>query len=896
MLNPGTKVGPYEVTAPLGAGGMGEVYRARDSRLGREVALKVLPEAFARDPERLARFEREGRLLATLNHPNVAVIYGVERDGDRLCLALELIAGESLAERLRRGALPPEEAYDIAAQVASALEAAHEAAVIHRDLKPGNVMVRPDGIAKVLDFGLARGPADGAGPADLAQSPTMTSPATAFGVVLGTAAYMSPEQARGRAVDRRSDIWAWGCLLYECLTGRRAFPGEDISETIACILKSEPDWSALPAGTPPDVRELLQRCLRKDTRERWRDAGDARLLLGEARIRVVAHAPLDAGRPTRRHSWLWPAALLAVGAGALGGMLLQGPDATPAAPLTVSMFLPSGMTLQNDAQSAVISPDGLTLAFAASDSAGNSQLWLMGLARADIRSLPGTARASQPFWSPDSRRIGFFSDGKLHTVNLETRAVEELCEAPSPRGAAWGKGVIVLQPRVAGPLMKIAESGGPLTRTSVVDTTAGDQGHRFPTFLPDGRHFVYSIVPERAGSLTLAVGSTEGGPGRVLGEAAGRSGAVYAAPGYLLFPRDGAVRATRLDSKSLALAGAARTVPGLALVGAAAGGAPILSASQNGIIVQENSGERPVHLVWMDREGRVTGRPAIPEGHHGDGWISPDGRRLAFESAAKDSDPTMLWLFDFERGTLVRLTFDGANISPVWSPDGQEIAFARLLEGGNMSLWAMRVDTPGSHRLVTNLPNAYNSPLSYSPDGRQIAFRTLSADTQADVMLAAPGAAPSIKPLLNSRFNEMYCSFSPDGRWMAYLSDETGRPELYVRPFPGLERPIRVSTNGANTTMNAAGIGRPVWRRDGRELCYVASDGRTIQSVDVRPGSPPEFTAPRPLFRLPLTATNIIVAPDLDRFLVEMTREDAARTGVTLIQNWPALLEDSPRP
>ncbi len=896
MLSPGTKVGPYEVIAPLGAGGMGEVYRGRDSRLGREVALKVLPEAFARDAERLARFEREGKLLATLNHPNVAVIYGVERDGDRLCLALELIAGESLAERLRHGALQADEAYDIAAHVASALEAAHDAGVIHRDLKPGNVMVRPDGIAKVLDFGLARGPVDGALPADLAQSPTMTSPATAFGVILGTAAYMSPEQARGRAVDRRSDLWAWGCLLYECLTGRRAFPGEDMSETIASILKSEPDWSALPAGTPPRVQELLQRCLRKDARERLRDAGDARLLLAEARVPIPSAAPAVAASTARGRAWLWPVALLVLVAAALGGSLIRRPHATQSAPLTVSMFLPSGMTLQNDAQSVVISPDGRTLAFAAADSAGNSQLWLMDLARADIRSLAGTENASQPFWSPDSRRIGFFSGGKLRTINLATRAVEELCDALSPRGAAWGKGVIVLQPRAAGPLMKIEESGGQITRTSVVDTTAGDQGHRFPTFLPDGRHFVYSIVPERSGSLRLGIGSTDGGPGRVLGEAAGRSGAVYAAPGYLLFPRDGAIRATHLDPKSLALTGPARTIPGLAMVAAASGGAPVLSASQNGIIVQENSGDRPVHLVWMDREGRIVGRPAIPEGNYGDGCISRNGRRLVFESVAHASDPTMLWVLDFERGTLVRLTFDGENILPVWSPDGLEVAFTRLLEGRSMSLWTIRPDTPRSQRFVMNLPNLYNSALSYTPDGHHLAFRTLNADTQMDVMLATFGAAPSFKPLLNSRFSEMYCSFSPDGQWMAYLSDETGRPELYVRSFPSLEHQIRISTNGANTTTDASGSGRPVWRRDGRELIYVASDGRTIQSVDVRPGSPPEFAAPRPLFRLPLTATNIFPAPDLDRFIVEMTREDAARTGITLIQNWPALLEDSPRP
>ncbi len=885
-LTPGTRLGPFEIVAPLGAGGMGEVYRARDSRLGREVAIKALPAELAHDPERVARFEREGKLLASLNHPNIAVLYGIERTDGRLCLALELIEGESLAERLRRGALPIDEAFEVAAQVASALEAAHEAGVIHRDLKPGNVMLRPDGIAKVLDFGLARGPASGTTQTDLTQSPTMTSPATLAGVILGTAAYMSPEQAKGRAVDKRADTWAWGCLLYELLTGHRAFPGEDVSETLAAILKSDPDWSALPPGMSPRVRELLERCLRKDPRERLRDAGDARLLLAEARARGPEPAPAARRRPAL--------ALIAVAVvAALAGVLVtkQRTRRPAQVPATLAITAPAGVTL-GTGSSLAISPDGLRVAFTGSDSLGATSIWVRDLARDPARRLPGTEGAESPFWSPDGRSLGFFAAGKLRTVNVASGAVETLCDAPLARGGAWGKGYIVLQPRSLGPLMKVPERGGELSATTVVDSASGESGHRFPSFLPDGEHFLYSVLPSMNGVHTIAVGSLAGAPGKRVARAV--SGATYAAPGYLLFGHQGAVRAQRFDTRSLRVSGPERPVPGLSMIDPFSGGSPIVSASANGIVVQFSSEDVSLGLAWMDRAGRAQGQLAVPQGIYRRGEISPDGHRAALEFSPRSEDPMSVWVLDVARETLQRMTFEGDSYAPIWSPDGRQIAFVRPTNGRH-ALWTMRADAPGSESLRLELPSAYNTTVQWTPDGRGIVLRSQGTDTQQDIVLATPGDSATWRPLLATRFNELHGTLSPDGRWIAYLTDETGGLELYVREFPSLAKPTRVSPAGAYAaSFMQHRIGRPLWSRDGRELLYVAADGRTMLAVEVRPGDPIAFGAPRPLFRLPPGTVDLCAAPGLDRFLVVVPPAGQASPSAVVLMNWTALLRDQP--
>jgi Tol biopolymer transport system component len=883
-IGPGEHIGPYEILSTLGAGGMGEVYRARDARLGRDVALKALPDAFADDRERLARFEREGRLLASLNHPNLAVLYAIEHDRDRLFLSLELIEGESLAQRLARGPLSLTEACEVLAQVASGLEAAHHAGVVHRDLKPANVMVRPDGIVKILDFGLARGP-EASGPSGaLADSPTMTNPVTMAGVILGTAAYMSPEQARGRPADRRSDIWAWGGLLYECLTGKHAFSGGDLSETLASILKSEPDWSALPSNTPPRLRDLLSRCLRKDPRERLRDAGDARLLLLDA---MTSSTEEDATRGRSRVTpWLWAMALGAI-AIAVAAYGLRRPAPAPADPISMSALLAEGTTIGRNTLDAAISPDARRLAVAAADASGVSKIWLRDVARDEVRALAGTDGGAQPFWSPDGARIGFFAGGKLKTIALSSGSIDVLCDAPLPRGGAWGAGIIVLQPRSTGPLMKIPERGGPLAETTVVDA-ASQRTHRFPSFLPDGQHFVYSVTPSRDYINDIELGSTDGGPGRKIEEAV--NGAVYAAPGYLVFFRDGAVRARRFDAASLQPSGPALILPGLGLIAFNADGAPMVSASGNGVIVQPATVQQAQRLSWVDRRGMPIGNLNTPEGVYGKTAIAPDGRRATFEFTERASEPAMVWVVDLLRSTSQRMTFESANFGPVWSPDGREIAFTRQVGPGNRSIWTMRSDTPGSEQMKVPLPNIFNTVVGYAPGGTSLVFRTQGTDTQQDVMLATLGEQPAVRPLLATRFNELYGVISPDGRSIAYLSDESGRLEVYVRAFPAMTGQVRVSPNGAIGSPTY-GVGRPAWRRDGRELVYTAADGRTVMSVDVRPGSPPDFGPPQPLFTLPSEATDMSAGADLDRFLLTLERRATGRGSVSILMNWPALLE-----
>ncbi|MEO5989966.1 MAG: protein kinase [Candidatus Eisenbacteria bacterium] len=894
-LAPGVRLGPYEIVGHLGAGGMGEVYRARDTRLGRDVAVKVLPEGFERDPERVTRFEREAKLLASMNHPNIAMLYGVEQHGDMLCLALELIEGESLAERLKRGPLALDEAFDVAAQVATALEAGHEAGVVHRDLKPGNVMLRPDGVAKVLDVGLARGQGSAGGPhSDMTQSPTMTSPATMPGVILGTAAYMSPEQAKGRRADRRADLWAWGCLLYELITGDRAFPGEDVSETMAAILKSEPDWTALPAGVSPRLRELLERCLRKDPRERLRDAGDARLLLAEARAHVEAIVPVTRTRGAR--TWLWAVAL-AIVAASLGLIALLRPSDPSFGPAALTLLAPDGVRLGGDCYDIAVSPDGHSVVFVAKDTTGNESLWLRPLRRDDARPLPGTRAGSQPFWSPDSRRIGFFAEGKLKTLLLATGSVEVLCDAPQPRGGAWGRGSIVLQPRSMGPLMRIPERGGVLIATTVLDTLGKDRGHRFPCFLPDGQHFIYSILGGRrmqgdTDSFILAVGSLDGARGRDVTGAAG--GAVFAAPGYLLFVSGDALRAQRFDPRSYKLSGPALAIPGLKALSPDAAGAPAVTASATGVVVQWALEDRARQSEWLDRQGHSLGVVPAPEGIYRGGQISPDGKRVAFEFGLDSNASPMIWLLELARGTMQRMTYDGMNSSPVWSPDGRVIAFTRTTSGGPGSLWTMRADSPGSQQAATPIPFGFNTLLQYTPDGTAIVYRTQGLDTQQDLMMVTLGDSTPVRALLQTRFNELQGSVSPDGHWLAYLSDESGRLEVYARNFPDLGGQLRVSTDGAYahpTSQNL--LGRPAWKRDMRELLFIAADGRTVMAAAVDPGDPPVFGKPRALFRLPASVVDLYPTRDLDRFLVEKVPEEEGRSEATALINWWGLLEST---
>ena len=894
-LSPGTRLGPYEIVAALGAGGMGEVFRARDARLGREVAIKALPAAFAHDPERLARFEREARMLASLNHPNVAGIHGIEEVGGSRYLVLEFVDGQTLEQHLAGGAMPIEEVIDVARQVAAGVEAAHEAGVIHRDLKPGNVMLTAGGGIKVLDFGLAKSGSrrDSDSAPNLSASPTVMYGGTEAGVILGTAAYMSPEQARGKAVDRRTDIWSFGCLVYECLTGRRAYDGETVSDMVARILEREPDWSVLPPSTPPRLVSLLRRCLIKDARQRQRDIGDVRLELeaiaaGDRGVTApAASAALRKGVP----AWTLAAGGLAlVALGATAALLV--PRASTVEPATLTLLAPPGVSFGRATTDVALSPDGRQVVFVASDTMAGRRLWVRSVERENARPLEKTENADYPFWSPDSRRVGFFAGGKLMTINVASGTIRTLADAPLARGGAWGRGTILYQPRSLGPLWSIPEEGGEPSVATAVDSVAGDAGHRFPQFLPDQRHFIATILGR--GANRIAVGAIGNRSLKSLFETSGSTGATFAAPHWLLAARDGALKAQRLDLRSLRMAGAAVEVPGIRAISPDANGSQIVSASTSGMLLQRAALDLPQRLAIVGRQGRSEGELAGPEGTYLRGGLSLDGRRAVFEYTAPAAANVHVWVADLTRGSMQPYTFDEDNFTPIFSPDGREIALAREVKGGNQDLWLLRADAPGSLRLVRKMEGRFNSVLGFSPDGRGVLLRTQGTDTRQDLVFVSLGDSGNMRTVLGTKFNEPVGAISPDGRWLAYVSDESGHFECRVRAFPATEGPVTVVSRGAYADPTAASrIGIPVWRRDGRELLFTAADGRTLMTVSVAPGDPPGFGEPRPLFRLANAVADIAVSGDLDRFVLSITREEEGRSAATLVLNWPKLLEST---
>ncbi len=890
-LTPGTKLGPFEILAPLGAGGMGEVVRARDTRLGRDVAIKSLPEAFAKDPERLARFEREARLLASLSHPNVAGIHGLELVEGQRYLVLEFIEGESLAQRLARGPLSVGEAVAVCRQVAAGLEAAHEAGVIHRDLKPGNVMIRPDGDVKVLDFGLAKGSStDGNADPNLSASPTMTYAMTTAGMILGTAAYMSPEQARGKSLDRRTDIWSFGCVLYECLTGKQAFAGETVSDVIARILQTEPDWAALPAATPRRVRDLLKRCLQRDARERQRDIGDVRLELGLPA--EAADTATGARRRPAREPWIAAGACALIAIAAVAALVLR-PAGSPHGPMNLAVELAPGLRVDAaEPNDVLISPDGEKLAIIARDTSGVRSLGLRHLSRDETRLFANTDGAWQPFWSPDSRSIGYFANGKLYKLSVETGSIQELCAAPLPRGAAWGKDWIVLQPRSQGPLMKLPEAGGTLSPATVLVPTPTVSGHRFPSFLPDGKHFVYAVIPGSANNYPIGYASLDDPKGRIIGGA--ESGPVFAAPGYLLFLKGSAVCAQRIDPSNGRLTGAPLAVPGLRPIAPNASGGRIVNASGNGILVQHDAqSAQRLHLV--DRAGNVSAPLSLPTGIYTRFQYSHDGRRLAMEYAANSATSNMIWIVDLAREAMIRMTFDGGNYTPAWSPDDRRIVLSReVASSGRQEIWELDADSPGSVRHLMQTPATFNSVLQVLPDGHSALLRCQGTDTQQDIMLAVPGGAGAVRPLVATQFNEPLASVSPDGRTLAYLSDESGRMEIYARSFPSLSGQRAVSMHGVIGDETASRFyGKPYWRADGREMVFMDADGRTVMSVDVTPGDPAQFGTPHALFRLPRGAGDFAAGPNLDHFVISLEDESVSSSVNHLIVDWTKLVESA---
>jgi len=889
-LATGTRLGPYEIISPLGAGGMGEVYRARDSKLNRDVALKVLPDQFALDPDRLARFRREAQVLASLNHPNIAGIYGLEDAGGFGALVLELVEGPTLADRIAQGSIPLDAALPIARQIAEALEAAHERGIIHRDLKPANIKVRPDGTVKVLDFGLAKALEPSHGPADVSQSPTITSPAmTRMGVILGTAAYMSPEQAKGRAADKRSDVWAFGCVLYEMLTGKRAFGGDDVSDTMAFILTKDPDWIGLPANTPGSIRRLLRRCLEKDRTRRLADVADARIEIDEA---LTAPDAELAGVPGvsrgRRERIAWSVAgvlaVLLVIALIPATLYIRRPVAEP---------LPTRFEIQtpptSNPTSFALSPDGRQLAFVAT-AEGAPRLWVRPLDQVTTQTLGGTEGASYPFWAPDGRAIGFFAGGKLKRIDLAGGTPQVLADAPSERGGTWNRdGVIVFAPAAFSPLMRVAATGG--TPVAVTRLVAGEGSHRWPQFLPDGRRFLFSMGFGRSATHGVYVGALAGGePTRVL-EA--ETAAQYAPPGALLLVRQGVLVALGFDETRGVVSG--EPIPVAQAVGSDLGVARgTFSVSATGVLAHRAGGAELRQLVWVDRAGTVRGTVGPPdENALGNPELAPDGRRVAVQRSVQGN--VDVWLIEVGRGVPSRFTFDAsADGEPLWSPDGRRVGF-RSTRSAAMDLFEKPASGAADEQslLVTAEPK---TPLAFSPDGRLLLYVNQDPKTGADLWALPVGESKGDRkpfPVVQTAFDEAAGQFSPDGRWLAYQSNESGPVEVYVRPFPG---------PGGKSQVSMAGGNQPRWRPDGKELFYVAPDGR-LMAVSIGVGADKqtlETGAPVPLFATRLASgsgiTGVVtkpqyaVAPD-GRFLMNVAVEEATGSPITVVLNWDAELK-----
>ena len=871
---PRARLGRYELAGLLGKGGMGEVYRARDVSLGRDVAIKMLPPAFSTDPDRMARFDREARVLAALNHPNIGAIYGVEQEAGshRRALVLELVEGETLAQRLARGPLPLDEARAIATQIAGALEAAHEKTIVHRDLKPGNVALTAGGMVKVLDFGLAKAVSGHVVPAGVTAMSSIA--ATAQGFIVGTPSYMSPEQARGAPVDQRTDIWAFGCVLYEMLTARPAFDGVTHSDTLAAVLERAPDWDALPAETPSSLRRLLHWCLEKNPNRRLHDIADARFDLEGAAVEADdSRQPVATRlRPAERLGW---AALSVV---ALGGAVLAWLPLRDSPPLRESDVRFEIVTPQTSDPSIAISPDGQSIAFVGVDR-GQSRVWLRPLNSLSARPLAGTDGAAAPFWSPDSRSIGFFADGKLKRIDIDTGLVRELANAALGAGGTWSREGVILYGFITGAdrIVRVPDTGG-----EPVPVTPPDQRGAFgPRFLPDGRHFFYQAGgPDRrspgAQGPSVYVARLDGGePRRVL---ASSSPPVFVSSGQVLFVRDGTLFAQDFDVARLELSGTAYPVADGVQPG-------ILSASPTGSIVFRTGAStaslnQPSQLVWFDRAGNEIERIGDPsQGAIINPSLSPVDGRVAISRAGD------IWLVDpLKGGAAARFTTAaGADNNPLWSSNGTQIVFSSN-RGGVLDLWVRDVtDAVGSERPLLESPHT-KSASDWSRDGRFLLYETVHPETLGDIWALPLDAGGREFAVARTRFYERDGQFSPGGKWVAYESNESGVPEIYIQPFP---------PTGGKEPISVGGGTQARWRRDGQELFYLAPDSR-LMAVSIRlPSSRErvEVSAPVPLFVAPVAVRwnnlrhQYEVAGDGQRFLVN-TAVGGHESSISVIVNW----------
>jgi serine/threonine-protein kinase len=826
MLTVGSSLGPYEITGPLGAGGMGIVFRARDTRLKRDVAVKVLPEGFSADRDRVARFQREAELLAALTHQNIAAVYGIEESGHVRALVMELVEGETLSQRIARGPIPVAEALTFARQLAEALDYAHEHGILHRDLKPHNIKITGDGRLKVLDFGLAKlaqAPDSGLqASGEFTQSPTITSPAfTQAGMLLGTAAYMSPEQARGRTVDKRADIWAFGCVLFEMLAGRRAFDGETVADVLAAVMTRDPDMAALPSSAPNEIVALIRHSLQKDNRRRLRDIGDA-VAVFDTTPATVSHKATDRAPSGIMRAFPWAVSAVALIA-AVAAILIAArrPAVTPTRVVRVQASAGGDMSLVTDTgPTAVLSPDGSSLAFTARRLGQVRQLYIRRLDQLEATLLSGTEDARVPFFSPDSQWIAFFAGGKLKKVPAAGGPVVVLCDAPSGRGGTWGEdGFIVFTPNSSDSvtLLKVNVNGG--EPTAFTTLREGETTQRWPQVLPRGRGVLYSTsrILGDFNNGDIIVKPPDGEAKVVLhGGYFGR----YLRSGHLTYIHDGRLFAVPFDLDRLETVGTA--VPVLErLVRAVNTGAAQFDASENGTAVyisDEPGATQP--LQWLARDGAITQLAAAPAD-----WsnprLSPDGQRLAIDRF--DGRQTDVYVYDWERNVMTQLTFDpGEDWLPVWTPDGGRVMFRSTQQRFAFNLHWQPSDGVQQSETLTDSRNPL-TPASWHPNGDLVAYVEANPTTNNDIMLlplSQKGGAPTGPPkaFLNTAAQEITPAFSPDGRWIAYVSNELGRNGVYVRPYPGPGGQWLVAPEGTD----------PTWSRARRELVYLGPDQRLM--------------------------------------------------------------------
>ena len=888
-LAAGTRLGPYEIASPLGAGGMGEVYRAKDTRLNRTVAVKVLSTELANTPELRQRFEREARAISALNHRHICVLHDVGQQDGVAFLVMEYLEGETLADRLKKGALRFDQALRHGIEIAEALHAAHRQGIVHRDLKPANVMITKSGI-KLLDFGLAKTLAAPPGPvtaSTLSALATEEQPLTTEGTIVGTCQYMAPEQLEGKEPDARTDIFALGAVLYEMLTGKRAFTGRNQASLIAAILSSEPaPVSALQPLSPTTLDRVVAKCLAKDPDDRWQSAGDL-----ATELKWIADSPVaaeSAGRGGRR---LWPIAWLALGAAmalAAVAFVRRPPDAPPvvATAVTAALLPPPGIEYSFDAEQGppALSPDGQRLAFVGSRKDGRQSLWVRELSRPVARELPDAEGAAYPFWAPDSRRLAFFARGRLSVVDVAGGTARTLCAVSYPRGGTWGPGDVILFAGQWEAIQRISASGGEPVSVTKLDK---EVSHRFPHFLPDGAHFLYIGFPfsRGLGETTVYLGSLEKAQPRVLMKTSGD--VLYAPPGWILFYRERGLVAQRLNLGTLTLEGEPLPLvePVRALLTTAGMSVASVSDTQ-ALVYQEGVSGTYAQLEWYDRAGRTLG----VVGHPGDRLrprLSPDGRRLAADALDPENPASSrdLWLFDLGRGLETRFTFEAGNERwPLWSTDGQHIVYSSNDEAGPV-VYQKPANGTGAAEIVFR-SDINHLPTDWSPDGRFLALQSLVPGTRTnwDIWVYS-FEDKAARPFVESAYAEQGPTFAPDGRWLAYSSDESGRPEVYVQPFPGPGSKSRVSTSGG---------WQPRWRGDGRELFYREPDGRFMAvPVTIKAGAL-EAGTPQPLFAVrtnPIPGTQYDVARDGQRFIVSVPTQAEGASPLTLVLNWPALLQ-----